>query len=201
MEFEDRSASGTLESNKSRKSQSRHHDKPKGILKNSNPNATYHKHHRRKLEELVENERPEIIPTHNHHGRHRHHHDHQQHSHKHHKSSNDEIYNNEKNKEKSRRHHKDRSSSSKHGHKHHHKHHGSRNSGENQQSISDSPSNSDNSAAESASRNSGKFCFKFKLIFFLKNPGFELGNSRMMNLKQNFPLLQNSHERGRICNG
>ena len=46
------------------------HKKPKGILKNSNPNATYHKrHHRRKLEELVENERPEIIPTHTHHGR------------------------------------------------------------------------------------------------------------------------------------
>ena len=57
---------------------------PKGILKNSNPNATYHKHHhRRKLEELVaENsaERPEIIPTHTHHsGRHKHHHEHHKH--------------------------------------------------------------------------------------------------------------------------
>jgi len=60
-------------------------DKPKGILKNSNPNATYHKnrHHRRKLDELVENERPEIIPTHTHHGRHRHHHEHHKHSHRH----------------------------------------------------------------------------------------------------------------------
>ena len=58
---------------------------PKGILKNSNPNATYHKHHhRRKLDELVENERPEIIPTHTHHGRHRHHHEHHKHSHRHH---------------------------------------------------------------------------------------------------------------------
>ena len=64
------------------------HRKPKGILKNSNPNATYHKqrHHRRKLDELVENERPEIIPTHTHvHGRHRHHHEqHHKHSHRHH---------------------------------------------------------------------------------------------------------------------
>ena len=56
---------------------------PKGILKNSNPNATYHKHHhRRKLEELVaeSSERPEIIPTHSHHsGRHKHHHEHHKH--------------------------------------------------------------------------------------------------------------------------
>ena len=52
---------------------------PKGILKNANPNATYHKHHhRRKLEELVENQ-PEIIPTHTHHGRHKHHHEHHRH--------------------------------------------------------------------------------------------------------------------------
>ena len=56
---------------------------PKGILKNSNPNATYHKHHhRRKLEDLVaeSSERPEIIPTHSHHsGRHKHHHEHHKH--------------------------------------------------------------------------------------------------------------------------
>lgn len=91
---------------------------PKGILKNANPNATYHKHHhRRKLDELVENERPEIIPTHTHHGRHRHHHEH-----KHHKSSHSEDVYNERNKEKSRR----------HKHKHH-KHH------KNEDSIYDSP--------------------------------------------------------------
>ena len=62
---------------------------PKGILKNANPNATYHKHHhRRKLEELVKLEnnhensgrQPEIIPTtHTHHGRHKHHHEHHKH--------------------------------------------------------------------------------------------------------------------------
>ena len=83
---------------------------PKGILKNSNPNATYHKHHhRRKLEELVENS--EIIPTHNHHGRHRHHHKH----YRHHSDESDQ----EKN-EKNRKHHG--GSSKKKHHKHHHRH-------------------------------------------------------------------------------
>lgn len=83
--------------------------KPKGILKNSNPNATYHKHHhRRRLEELVEHE---IIPTHTHHGRHRHHHDH----HKHHRIDPDSEEN-----EKNRRnkHHSHRDSSLKKKHKH-----------------------------------------------------------------------------------
>ncbi len=80
MDFEEeRSSGGTTDRSshqhhKKRHSHSHEGSKPKGILKNSNPNATYHKHHhRRKLEQLVENERPEIIPTatHNHHGRHR----------------------------------------------------------------------------------------------------------------------------------
>ena len=74
----DNSGSGTA--NKKSKKQ------PKGILKNSNPHATYHKHHhRRKLEELVtdnsiSDRQAEIIPTHTHQsGRHKHHHEHHKH--------------------------------------------------------------------------------------------------------------------------
>ena len=98
---------------------------------------------RRKLDELVENERPEIIPTHTHHGRHRHHHDRHDHKHRRHQHSNaaedqdqEAIYNekntkmNNKQRHSSHQHHKDKSRSST-GHRHsshkHHKHNHQRN--------------------------------------------------------------------------
>ena len=121
---------------------------PKGILKNSNPNATYHKHHhRRKLEELVENGAEIISTTHNHHGRHRHHHKH----HRHHSDESDQERN-----EKNRKHHGSSTSSKKKHHKHHHRHHRNEDLAANDSFAISDNNVEENSSSTSSSRSEGR---------------------------------------------
>ena len=136
----------------SRRSKKSHHQ-PKGILKNSNPHATYHKEKgNRKIDEIIENERPRAV--HRHHGHHhggRHHHghggEHRHHRHRHRSGSGDRGEEETKSS-KSSRHtgsgSKDRKSSSRH-----HKHHKHSSSSSNRHHKSSSSSASTASSADS----------------------------------------------------